>query len=182
MQRLVTRAQGILRSFWGLGPAQFTVEDNIAPVFDVDQLMRGPQDATILFQSLAAVAPGAQGLINHTMPTAGNWQLLAFAWDTTGPATSGTFHVSVYAQLSGNLWARSGNFALYDTSLAISRPVPASIARGGRFLDKPVLLVRDRGANSDVVSFDFTNDAGAVGNMTLNSYLLLRQSEPVLGQ
>ena len=74
-ERLISRPQGLLRSWFGLGPSQFTAADMILPTYDVDALMRGPQDTIIRTGSALNVVPGTVGIAIITLPARGNYLL-----------------------------------------------------------------------------------------------------------
>lgn len=177
--RLITRAQNLLRAFWGLGPAQFSLDDVVHPTLDIDFLMRSPQDCQVVGAVANGVIPGGNSGIVLNPPSAGSWLLHAWSANTPGPATSGSVRVSPYIHLEGGTWGAVADIGIEPYDIVMPR-VGAAITRRGRFLDRPIVLYRSRTGLVDQLVIEVFNDGASVGNANFTGYALYRPLESVL--
>lgn len=177
--RLITRAQALLRAFWGLGPAQFSLDDVVHPTLDIDFLLRSPQDCQIVTNVANGVAPGGNSAIVLNPPSAGSWLLHAWSANTTGPVTSGSVRISPYIHLEGGTWGIAADIGIEPYDILMPR-IGAATTRRGRFLDRPIVLYRSRSGLVDQLVIEVQNDGASVGNVNFTGYALYRPLETVL--
>jgi hypothetical protein len=180
-QRQLSRAQGLLRGFFGLGPAQFSMTDNIVPVLDTDFLQRSNQDCQLLVLSSGAVTPGNAGSISITPPSPGTWLLHALSIDSLGPATSGNWRFCAWIAHSAAAWGLASNVGLFDQYPSIPR---AGNGRNvfGRYWNKSIVFHRVGIGVSDTLEATVFNEAGSVGNLTVTMSALVRQVDSAVNK
>jgi hypothetical protein len=176
--RLITRPQSLIRAFFGLGPDQFSLQDVIAPTFDVDMLMRSNQDTQVISGESAAIGAGAFGEVQITPPSAGTWLLHAVGLTSAGPATSGTFRMTVGIDLNSGIWPGGARIAVADKYDALPRP-PSGSVRLGWWFRTPITLIRLPVGTTDLVIGGLFNEAASVGNATVTVAALLRPVQSV---
>jgi hypothetical protein len=183
-ERLFTRAQSLLRSFFGLGPSQFSLSDTIVPTIDVDMLMRSSLDLQLTTATSAAIAPGSITTTGLPLPIgSGMFQLMHLSLDTQGPATSGTFRMGANSQHNQAIWGINASMSLIDTEILYTKiGVPAATQRRSARFDKPPIFNQRAAGGSDTLLFSGINDAASVGNMTVTATAMWRIAEPVLNQ
>jgi len=181
-QRSLSRAQGLLRGFFGLGPAQFTMTDNIVPVMDTDFLSRSNQDSQLLVLSSGSVAPGTVGSISITPPTPGTWLLHALSLDSLGPATSGNWRFSAWIAHSAAAWGLAANVALFDQYPQIPRAGVGSRVAFGRYWSKSIVFHRVSIGVSDTLEATVFNEAASVGNLIVTMSALVRQVDSAVNK
>jgi len=179
MERLITRPQSLLRSFFGLGPDQFSLLDTIIPTLDVDVLMRSVADCQVLLATSAPIAPGARGNATVSMPAQGTWLVHAVSLDSSGPATSGNIRMGAAVQFDTDIWAVGGIFSLFDKFDSLPK-MGVDLNVIGKWFDRPLILHRDRPGNADAVIGILFNEAASVGNATVRCHVLARQLEALL--
>ena len=173
MSRTFARSQGLIRSFFGLGPDQMQSEDFVLPTFDIEHL-GSPTDQQLIQAQTAGIAPGADGAVTLQLPSIAPFLLDWAGFYTTGPATSGTTIIN-------------GSLDLIRAGVNLSLPLfgaPATIQKsatpqgiGFRFRP-PFLMVRQPApSNGDRIVGIINNPAGSVGNAVLVCVALIRPLE-----
>lgn len=163
LERTFTRPQNALRSFFGLGPAQFTSLDTALPVIEVGNLAQSHQEQNILTNVSAAVAPGAAASVTISLPRNGFWLLDWIGLTTTGPATSGSVVVDLFAVLQRS--GISAEMGLLDGERTITKKGAVICHLGVLF--RPALVLVQSPSVADVVGAVVFNAAASVGNATV---------------
>lgn len=174
-ERTFTRPQNVVRSFFGMGPAQLGALDTIVPVIDVDNYAQSFQEQQIIQQSGAALAPGASQLINLALPRPGYWLIDQACIFTTGPAASGSIIVTLGVTL--NRAGTQVQFGLLDGERTMTKAGVVTTMLGVRFRPALVLFQIPGAAFNDVLTASVLNAAGSVGNVVVAIAALTRQLE-----
>lgn len=177
-ERLITRAQSVLRGFFGMGPSQFSMSDLISAQVNADMLMRGPNDCVILTGSIVGQGPGGSSQSSFALPTAGNWLVHAVSFTSTGPATSGNWRANIWLALNAANWSGvSASFGIFDhLDTVVKAAAPFSI---GKWFDTPLHMAFPKTGVADAFGISVSNEAGAVGNLSVTFNALVRPCETV---
>ena len=172
----LSRAQGFLRSFLGLGNRQLDgIEEVIYPMLEVTNFLLQPQDEIMFSLGSGVASPGLGGTQVLFQPANINLQnyfeILSCAIQTNGPATSGS--VTVNANLSLGRGGGFGTVALIADTLLPRLPGVMSIAGTGRLRGNENWL-DPRGAIPDTLVANLSNAAASVGGASFSLLVLYR--------
>lgn len=178
IERVFTRPQNVLRSFFGLGPSQIGLLDTILPTIDVDNYAVSFQEQQLLTVTGAVVAPGASQNLQLTLPRTGYWLIDHVGVSSTGPVTSGSI-----ANLTLGILYQRGNvtafLGLLDGERTLTKVGAFQEMLGVRLRPALVLffLPNALGQIGDQIVASFNAPGANVGNVQLTITALARQLE-----
>lgn len=168
-----TRPQNVLRSYFGLGPAQIRAEDEIALTLDVAHLATSYQEQESITTTSGAIAPGATTVLSQSLPRRGYWLIDHVSFSSAGPVTSGFLRLAACFELD-----RAGNtreFGLFDGERILTRQGGQNVNFGIRYV--PPVVLFETPEITDRIRCQMTNDSSSVGTAAVTIIVLCRQIE-----